>query len=41
MPQIPVRWATTEEPQRGSLKPLLLLALTTAILAFCGTLLLR
>ena len=41
MPQIPVRWATVEEAPRGRLKSLLLLALTTAVLAFCGTLLLR
>ena len=41
MPQMPVRWATPEEAPKSRLKPYLLLALTTAILTFCATLLVR
>ena len=39
MREMPIRWAAEPEAPRGRLKPYLLLALTTAVLAFCGTLL--
>jgi hypothetical protein len=39
MREMPVRWAVEDAAPRGRLKSYLLLALTTAVLAFCGTLL--
>jgi hypothetical protein len=41
MREMPVRYAAEREVPRGRLKSYLLLALTTATLAFCATLLVR
>ena len=41
MREMPIRWAAEEEAPKGHLRSYLLLALTTAILVFCGTLLVR
>jgi hypothetical protein len=41
MPRMPFQWATEPERKRPPLRPMLWLALTLAVLAFCTTLLAR
>jgi len=41
MPKMPVSWADEPDAGAGRLKPFLLLALTAAVLTFCGLLVFR
>ncbi len=41
MARMPIKWVAETEPRKDPLKPYLLLALSVAVLAFCGIVLWR